>query len=60
VNDRQKTISIKRSDREVEADKRAAEAAQMNVHAWRRFVLNAANGLSRCSDQLARMMRGRE
>jgi len=39
-----KTITIKRSPEEIEADAESAESVRMTVHAWRRAVLNAANG----------------
>ena len=41
-----KTITIKRRPEEIEADSESAYSVGMTVHAWRRAVLNAANGIA--------------
>ena len=52
-----KTITMKRNDEEQAADEKSAKGAQITVHAWRRAVLNAANGLSRLPTHLQRLTR---
>jgi hypothetical protein len=42
----EKVITIKRKQKEIDADKRAAKRLGLSVHAWRRLALNLANGLA--------------
>lgn len=53
--ERRKHVTIIRNDEERAADERAAKDARMSAHAWRRAVLNAANGLAKLASQLQKL-----